>query len=153
MRETYKSIDIRALLIKKEGINHWHYVVLKVRFTNQSQKTLTQIYKVKKENDIPDEPNFKIEFESRDIQDILDITDKIQSKQFNINGIPVQPLGTDYQNIYENDRALENDFGYTSEQERDDYPHKILVAQMGFNAVKAVEDENIKYKKIRDKFF
>jgi hypothetical protein len=134
------------MLIFKADDQQWHYVILRVRFTNQSQKTLSEIYELKQDSDLPSEANFKIEFESRNIEEITRVIDAIQARQLKINGIPVLPLGTDYQNLYDNDRSLLNDEMYTNSKDRDGYPQKIALAHMNYNPVKFVEDENINYK-------
>jgi hypothetical protein len=103
LKDSYRGIDVRGVLAKSRSEDRWYYVFLKIRLTKDDPTILQEIYHKKHEQlGSINHDDFKVVFDSRDIQQIETFLNEIQNGPIILNGIVAWPIGTESQNIFEN---------------------------------------------------
>jgi hypothetical protein len=128
---SYRSADIRAILVRGSGGEQWRNAFLKIRFVKDPEEEVHELHKIKV-NSLGDKINndrFKIVFETRSSAEALSFLDDIQEMQLNLKtlNLNVRLLETDYQNIYENDKRFDIYQYYTTKSEICGYIHKCIL--------------------------
>lgn len=128
LKEMYKNIDVRAILVRSED-SKWNSAFLKIFFTKKSRENVQAIYKKKESfRTILKDPNLKVVSECMDIDRARIMFDEIKDGRITINGNPVRLLIEGAKNIFNHD-LLSNEHVidlYTTKQQRDGYPHKFI---------------------------
>ena len=64
LKDSYRGVDIRAVLAKSKSENRWYYTVLKIRLTQDTAIKIQEIHD-KKENELGsiDYDDFKVVFD------------------------------------------------------------------------------------------
>lgn len=132
LRDTYRSIDIRAVLAKSKAESIWYSVVLKVLLTKDSRTELKQTQETKqsKLGTIKRE-KFRVVFENKDVQQLESVLSEIKNGCLTLNGDRTKLVGADFQNIFQKD--IVNDQLYTTPDQRSGNTHKMVFTAMPEN--------------------
>jgi hypothetical protein len=116
LKDSYRGVDIRAVLAKSKSENRWYYTVLKIRLTQDTAIKIQEIHD-KKENELGsiDYDDFKVVSDSIDIQQLDTFLNGIQNGSIKLNRIIARPRGTEFQNIFDNLLVVRNGM-YSNEQ-------------------------------------
>ena len=140
LRDTYRSIDIRAVLVKSFRDNRWYTPFIKIRPTIQEKSELRMVYQEKMSIGFKNNDQFKIVFEPRSISELDKLFQEVQDMRIKIGSIELKPIGLDSQNIFDSDRYLSYGSSYyITEKENEIYQHRLLFTTMDKNVEATIE--------------
>jgi hypothetical protein len=122
LRRTYKSIDIRALVTRKNEESEWLGIFSKVRLTIEDKPQIEEIHK-KRNNDLAIEKreNCMLLGECRDMNQLDSTIDEFQRHEITIHGIRSQLRAIAKGNIL--DTVIQRDPLYSKSEEMSGYNH------------------------------
>jgi hypothetical protein len=126
LKDTYNSLDLRAILFYSVDNRDWFSGFLMITFTNKSKKDVLQEHKVLMQNsDVPNEADLKVVMECQPISDIDRIISEIDNMRISIGGITArlpttlsQGLSREKFQVYEDGanhfkaKGMEKDYSY-----------------------------------------
>jgi hypothetical protein len=142
LSSTYKSIDVRIMIVRSSSKDQWHCAFLKVRFAKETQAELQGIYNNKVESlGRIDYDKFKVVLEARPSNEMLQFLDRLQEMHLRLVtlNIDLRLIVTDYQEIYDNEKNFDFYEFYTNRSERCDYLHKSIVIDTNETPLNAIE--------------
>jgi hypothetical protein len=122
LRRTYNSIDIRALITRRNNESEWLCIFSKVRLTIQDKQAIEEIYR-KRNTDlaVENKENCILLCEYRDINQ-LDLTiEELQQHKITIQGIRSRFQVVTQTNIL--DKGIQRDSLYSKSEEMSGYNH------------------------------
>src|SRR5215831_1770968 len=132
LMDTYRSIDIRAILARTKAKAEWHSIVVKIRLTKDSTTKLKEYHdsKEKKLGTIRHD-KFKLVLESREISCLNNILSELQNGVITLDGDQTKLIGNDFRHIF--DKQIVNSSSYVSANEECGYLHKMAFTSMPQN--------------------
>ncbi|MDP9289833.1 MAG: hypothetical protein M3P08_16770 [Thermoproteota archaeon] len=132
LADSYRSIDIRAVLAKSKAESVWYSIVLKVLLTKDSKTELKQSQEIKQSKLGPiTSEKFKVVFQNTDVQYLDAILSEIKNGWVILNGVRTKLAGADFQEIFQ--KEIGNDQLYTTSGQRCGYIHKMVFTTMPEN--------------------
>ena|GEM_PF-1618767 len=128
LRSTYRSIDIRAILLKpkeKPDSDQWVCVFLKIRLTKETQLELEETHSTVGSLE---RKYCKVILASKNIQELDALVNEIKNGHITLQGTLSNISGTDWRQILT--KTIVRSEMYTTSEERGGYLHGILFISM-----------------------
>jgi hypothetical protein len=138
--DTYRSIDIHAILARSKAEAEWQSIIVKIRLTKDSTTKLKENHDSKeKKLGMIRRDKFKLVLETREISCLNNILSELQNGVVTLDGDQTNLIGNDFRDIF--DKQIINSSLYVDPGEKCGYLHKMTSSRRGTHRKKYARRE------------